>query len=253
MTLQPIALVTGSSRGIGAEIAIALARDGFALAVNYVRDAEAAGRVVKAIRDAGGIAEAFQADVANATEAAGLVANVVARFGGLHCLVNNAGVYAGGALEQSDAALVERLFATNVFGPMALTRAAVAHLAAAGAAGPAGVASIVNITSVAARAEWTGGSAYCATKAAVEALTRCHAAELGPRGIRVNAVAPGVTETDINRAGLTPEFRAKVSAGTALGRVGNVGDIAPLVAFLAGPRAAWITGQIIDADGGYRA
>ncbi|MFA6043695.1 MAG: SDR family oxidoreductase [Phycisphaerales bacterium] len=253
MTSRPIALVTGSSRGIGADIAIALARDGFSLAVNYVRDADAAARVVNSIRESGGMAEAFQADIADAAQAAGLVAAVVANLGGLHCLVNNAGVYAGGALEESDPALVERLFATNVFGPIALTRAAIPHLAASAASGPAGVASVINITSVAARAEWTGGSVYCASKAAAEALTRCHAAELGPKGIRVNAVAPGVTETDINRAGLTPEFRAKVSASTALGRVGSVGDIAPLVVFLASSRAAWITGQVIDVDGGYRA
>ncbi len=249
---QPIALITGSSRGIGAEIARGLAAGGAAVAINYVRDAAAARAVAESIVAQGGMADIFAADVAMPEQAADLVARVVGWFGALHTLVNNAGVYTGSTLEQSDPALVERVFSVNVMGLLAATRAAAPHLIAAAALVPPGTASIINITSVAARAHWGGAAVYCASKAAAEALTRCHAAELGPKGVRVNAVAPGVTETDINRAGLTPEFRKKVSESTKLGRVGEVRDIAPLVSFLAGPGAAWITGQVIDADGGFR-
>ena len=247
-----IALITGSSRGIGAEIARTLAAGGAAVAINYVRDADSARAVAESITSQGGVADIFAADVAVPEQAADLVARVVARFGALHTLVNNAGVYTNSTLEQSDAALVARVFGVNVLGLLAATRAAASHLIAAAASAPPGTASIINITSVAARAHWGGASVYCASKAAAESLTRCHAAELGPKGVRVNAVAPGVTETDINRAGMTPEFRKKVSESTKLGRVGEVRDIAPLVAFLSGPSAAWITGQIIDADGGFR-
>ena len=247
-----IALITGSSRGIGAEIARALAAGGAAVAINYVRDADSARAVAESIMSQGGSADIFAADVAVPEQAADLIARVVARFGALHTLVNNAGIYANSTLEQSDAALVARVFGVNVLGLLEATRAAAPHLIAAAANAPPGTASIINITSVAARAHWGGASVYCASKAAAEALTRCHAAELGPKGVRVNAVAPGVTETDINRAGMTPEFRKKVSEGTKLGRVGEVRDIAPLVAVLAGASAAWITGQVIDADGGFR-
>ncbi len=247
-----VALVTGSSRGIGAEIARQLGTAGWTVGVNYVRDASAAERVAEEIRSAGGRAEVFAADVAVAAQAQHLVDAVVAKFGALHTLVNNAGAYSSSSLAQSEPALVERLFALNTFGVMATTRAAAPHLVRA-AELDVGAASVVNITSVAARAEWGGASVYCASKAAVEALTRCHSAELGPKGVRVNAVAPGVTETDINRAGLTPAFRQRVSESTALGRVGETRDIAPIVVFLAGKGARWITGQIIDADGGYKA
>lgn len=222
------------------------------MGINYVRDEGAARVVGEQIRVAGGTAEVFGADVSVPDQCADLVERVVSRFGSLDALVNNAGTYSGSSLEQSSADLVNRLFALNVFGTIATTRAALPHLVRAAGAHGAGSASVVNITSVAARAEWGGASVYCATKSAVEALTRCHAAELGPKGVRVNAVAPGVTETDINRAGLTPEFRKRVGDATALGRVGEVRDIAPLVAFLVGPSAGWITGQVIDADGGYR-
>ncbi len=252
MPHQPIALITGSSRGIGAEIARTLAAGGSAVAINYVRDAASARAVADSITAQGGTADIFAADVAVPELAADLVARVVGRFGGLHTLVNNAGVYASSTLEQSDSALVARVFGVNVLGLLAATRAAAPHLIAAAAHTPPGTVSIINITSVAARAHWGGASVYCASKAAAEALTRCHAAELGPKGVRVNAVAPGVTETDINRAGMTPEFRKRVGESTKLGRVGEVRDIAPLVAFLAGAGAAWITGQVIDADGGFR-
>lgn len=250
--LPRVALITGSSRGIGAETARELARAGFSVAINYVRDEASARAVESEIRAAGGIAEVFAADVSIAEQAAGLVDRVVAHFGSMHTLVNNAGVYIGGSLEQADEALVGRLFSLNVFGVIAATRAAAPHLARTSEAQGPGSGNVVNISSIAARARWTGGSIYCATKAAVEALTRCHAAELGPKRVRVNAVSPGVTETDINRDGLSPEFRARVNASTALGRVGRVGDIAPTVAFLASPGGAWITGQFIDVDGGYK-
>ncbi len=252
-------LITGASRGIGAEIAQHLAALGWAVAINYTKDAEAAQRVAATIRQAGGRAEVVQADVGDWAQASALVQRAAEALGGLRGVVNNAGVYASSTLEQSDAALVRRIMSINFEGVVAVTRAAAPFLAASAkatteaAGADVGAGGIVNITSVAARAEWGGAAMYCASKAAVEALTRCTSAELGPLGVRVNAVAPGVTETDINRAGLTPQSRERIAGNTALGRVGATGDIAPLVGFLLSPAARWITGQIIDADGGYRA
>ena len=239
-----VALVTGGSRGIGAGIAKRLASEGATVAVNYARSEGAAKDVVGTIEAAGGRAAAFKADVSDEADAARLVAEVVAAFGRIDVLVNNAGVFEMAPLEQSDRAFAQRQFDVNVFGLLSVTRAALPHLTE-------GRGRVINISSVVGDGQAAGGSVYWATKAAVNSITRSLAIELGPRGITVNSVSPGLTETDMVAG--ADEMIGMMVAQTPLGRLGTPDDIAGPVVFLASDDAAWVTGQALHASGGLRA
>ena len=240
-----VALVTGASRGIGAAIGRRLARDGAAVAVTYRERGSAADEVVGSIASAGGSAAAFRADMANPDDIETLFRDVMRHFGRIDILVNNAGVAMQSPVDQMTAAQFDTLFAVNVRGVALAARCAAAAMRADGG-------SIVNISSGAATANPPGAGFYSASKAALESLTRTWATELGPRRIRVNAVAPGVTESEMLHGMFTPDLLDKLVARTPLGRLGQPEDIADVVAFLASPAARWITGQIVSASGGLR-
>ena len=241
-----VALVTGASRGIGRAVAERLAKDGARVVVNFARNTEAAQETVAAIQAEGGEAVAEQADLSQAAEVTRLFDAVTDRFGRLDVLVNNAGVYEARPLDRVDEDHFTGLFDINVLAVLLASREAARRIGDGGG-------RIINLSSGAARAAVPGGSVYAASKAAVEALTRCHAAELGPRGITVNAVAPGFTESDMLDMALPSEARGMMIGLTALGRLGRPEDIADVVAFLASDDARWITGEVIGANGGLRA
>lgn len=241
-----VAVVTGASRGIGRAIAERLARDGARVVVNYARSREQAEEIVVGIGERGGEAFAIQADMGRPEEITRLFEQTTDRFGRLDVLVNNAGGYEARPLEQSDEAHYAALFDVNVRGVLLASREAARRFGDGGG-------RIINISSGAAQAAVPGGAAYAASKAAVEALTRCHAAELGPRGITVNAVAPGFTQSDMLDVALPAQARSAMIDLTALGRLGRPDDIADVVAFLASEDARWITGTTIAVNGGLRA
>jgi 3-oxoacyl-[acyl-carrier protein] reductase len=239
------ALVTGASRGIGAAIARRLAADGAKVVVNYSRSAGPAEEVVGQIRKAGGEATLVRADVSNPEQIKPLFDAARKAYGRVDILVNNAGIFDLRPVEQADVAHYTKLFDVNVRGPLLATAEFVRQ------AGPDG-GRVINISSGVVRGIFPSASVYSATKAALEALTRVHAAELGPRKITVNAVAPGTTETEMLREGMAEEMKQYMIKNTALGRLGTPEDIAAVVAFLASDDGRWITGQSIDANGGLR-
>ncbi len=239
-----VAIVTGASGGIGSACARRLARDGAAVVVRYHARKAAAEALAAEIRAAEGAALPLQADLSDPAAPAALVAAAVEAYGQLDLLVNNAAVAEVAPLEAIDAAHVQRHFAANVGAVLFASQAAARAFGEAGGA-------IVNISSINASQPPPGGAVYSATKAAVEAITKSLAIELGPRGIRVNAVAPGATDTGMLRSVLTTGAEQQIREKTLLGgRLGTPDDIAAVVAFLAGPDAAWITGQVINASGG---
>jgi 3-oxoacyl-[acyl-carrier protein] reductase len=242
-----VAVVTGASKGIGAAIARELAAAGAAVVVNYATSKESAERVVADIAREGGRAIAVQADVAKPADVDRLFAEATRAFGRLDILVNNAGVYDFVPLEGVTEAHFHRLFDLNVLGLLLASKAAVGRFDSAGG-------SIINIGSVAGQKPPANASVYSATKAAVDAITRSLAAELGPRNIRVNAVSPGMVETEgWHAAGLAEsDFRKQVEAQTPLGRIGQPRDVAPAAVFLASDDAAWITGETLTIAGGLR-
>ncbi|WP_426342688.1 SDR family oxidoreductase [Pseudoduganella sp. S-14] len=245
--MKKIVIVTGASRGIGAAIARRAAQDGWVVAVNYQRDAEAAARVVADIEAAGGRALAVQADVARDKDLERMFATVERELGPVSGLVNNAGITGGlGSFGDTAPATVEQVFRTNVLGLMQASRLA---LAAFRAHGKGGV--IVNISSTAA----TAGSpneyvAYAASKAAVDAFTMGLGKEVAPEGIRVCGVAPGTTQTDIHATSGDAGRPARVAARIPMGRVGEPEEIAEAAAWLLSPAARYLTGTTIRVSGG---
>jgi 3-oxoacyl-[acyl-carrier protein] reductase len=235
-----VALVTGASRGIGAAIAARLADDGAAVGVHYRAEREAAESVVARIVASGGRAVAVAADLADAASIAPLVDAVEARLGRLDVLVNNAGALYPTPMGAVDARAVDAMLAVNVRAPLLLASEFVRRRQGT----PGG--RIVHVGSGAGHRGFPGHAAYSASKGALEGMTPSLAAELGPLGITVNTVAPGATRTGM----LTPENEARLLPRTALGRVGRPDDIAAVVAFLASPAGAWITGQVLDVNGG---
>jgi 3-oxoacyl-[acyl-carrier protein] reductase len=242
-----VAIVTGASKGIGASMAKHLAAEGAAVVVNYAASKEGADRVVAEILTGGGKAIAVQADVAKQEDVLHLFAETKRVFGRLDILVNNAGVYEYLPLEAITAEHLHRLFSVNVFGLITASQEAVKHFGSDGG-------SIINIGSVVSTYAPANGSAYSATKAAVDAITRSLSKELGPRKIRVNSINPGMVATEGAHAGgfLDSELRRQVEASTPLGRIGEPLDIAPAAVFLASADAAWITGETLLIAGGFR-
>ena len=242
-----VAIVTGASKGIGAGIAKQLAAEGAWVVVNYASSREGADRVVDEIRKQGGTATALQADLANKADIERLFEETVKEFGRIDILVNNAGVYEFLSLDEVTEEHFHRQFNVNVLGLLLTTQQVARHF------GPEG-GSIINIGSVAGTSAPPTTSVYSATKAAVNAVTRSLASELGPRGVRVNAVNPGMVETEgVHAAGFAEsDFRKSVESQTPLGRIGQPADIAPIVAFLASSDASWITGETYHVSGGFR-
>jgi 3-oxoacyl-[acyl-carrier protein] reductase len=242
-----VAVVTGASKGIGASIAKHLAAEGAAVVVNYASSKEGADRVVDKIVSDGGKAIAVQANVAKKTEIEHLFAQTQRVFGGIDILVNNAGIYEFAPLEYITAEHFHKQFDLNVLGLIFTLQESVKHFGSAGG-------SIINISSIVSTLAPANGSIYSATKAAVDAITKSIAKELGPRRIRVNAINPGMVETEgSHTAGMTEgEGRQQTEAQTPLGRIGQPQDIATAAVFLASSDSAWITGETLHVTGGLR-
>ncbi len=241
-----VALVTGASKGIGAAIARQLAADGAKIVVNYAADKNGADKVVAAIEAAGGSALALAADVTDQSQVEALIQSTLAQFGRLDIVVNNAGVYQFAKIEESSEALYRKQFDINVLGPLLVTGAAVPHLGEG--------SSIINISSFVTRVFLAESAIYSGSKGAIDAITGVLARELGPRGIRVNAVNPGLIETEGTHStgAMGSEFQRWNESQTPLGRIGQVQDIAPIVAYLASDDAGWVTGEVMMASGGMR-
>ncbi|WP_354679235.1 glucose 1-dehydrogenase [Cupriavidus plantarum] len=231
---QQTAIVTGAARGIGAAMARKLAAQGLSVVVNHPIDHDAAQRVVAAIRDGGGRAIAVRADVSHRDAFEHLFDEATAAFGGVDVLVNNAGLASNMPIGRIDELTFDRMFAINVRGVLNGLKLAAERMRDNG--------RIVNISTSVAGMSPAGYGSYCASKAAVEALTRSLSKELGPRGIRVNAVAPGPTGDGLltHMSDLT----------TPLGRIAELEDIAEVVAFLVSDSAGWINGQSVRVNGG---
>jgi 3-oxoacyl-[acyl-carrier protein] reductase len=242
-----VAVVTGASKGIGAAIAEHLAAAGAAVVVNYASSRAGAEAVVNRIRQTGGKAVAVQADVSKLDDVRRLFAETKKAFGKLDILVNNAGIYEFAPLEAISAEHFHKQFDLNVLGLLLTTQEAVKHF------GPSG-GSIVNLSSVAATSAPPNTAVYSGAKAAVGAITKSLAQELGPRKIRVNAVSPGMIETEgLHGTGIADsDFRKMTEAQTPLGRIGQPDDIAPAVVFLASAESAWTTGETLYISGGLR-
>ncbi|WP_180539876.1 SDR family NAD(P)-dependent oxidoreductase [Nevskia soli] len=242
-----VAVVTGASKGIGANIAKSLAAEGAAVVVNYSSSKEGVEKIVDQIVKSGGKAVAVQGDVSKAADVQRIFAETKEAFGALHVLVNNAGVYEFGALPEITEEHFHRQFNTNVLGLLLATQEAVKHFGDEGG-------SVVNIGSTVSRLTPPGSAVYSATKSAVDAVTHVLAKELGPKMIRVNSINPGMVETEgTHTAGfIGSEFQNQLEAQTPLGRIGQPGDIGPVAVFLASADSGWVTGETLLASGGLR-
>ena len=241
-----VALVTGASKGIGAAIARELAAKGAAVAVNYSGSKAEAEKVVAEINKAGGKAVAVQANLADPDAIGPLIDKTVKALGPIDVLVNNAGIYEFGPVENITPQHFHKQFNVNVLGLLLTTQAAVAHFNPKGG-------SIINIGSVAADGV-PGGSVYSGTKGAVNSITIALSKELGPKQIRVNALNPGMVETEGTHAAgfIGSDFHQKAVQDTPLGRIGQPDDIATIATFLASDESTWVSGQTIQASGGAR-
>jgi len=237
-----IALVVGGSRGIGAAIARRFASLGSRVAIGHRTRSDAAEMLMSEIAAAGGQCIAIQGDITQTEAAQTIVRNTVAQYGRIDILVNCAGVAPYRPLSAIDAAYVRAVFDANVLGTVLVTQAALPHLTSPGG-------RIINFASALAFRPIPTSSIYAASKAAIVTLTLAFSKELGSKGITVNAIAPGVIETEMTSA-ILAERGAQIIAATPLGRIGQPEDIAGIVTFLASPEAGWITGRTILADGG---
>jgi 3-oxoacyl-[acyl-carrier protein] reductase len=241
-----VALVTGASKGIGASIARHLAAEGAAVVVNYATSREGADQVVREIVAGGGKAVAVQASVARKTDIERLFAETKKAFGRLDVLVNNAGVYDFAPLSESTEELYRRIFDVNVLGVILASKEALKYF------DPTAGGSIINISSVVTTVNPPNSAVYTATKGAVDSLTRVLANELGSRKVRVNAINPGMIETEgFHAAGIAgSDFQKQVEAKAPLGRIGQPRDIGPAAVFLASEDSAYITGETLRISGG---
>lgn len=241
-----VAVVTGASKGIGAEIARRLAHEGAAVVVNYLSSKAGADKVVTDITEAGGKAVAVGGNVSVATDAQAIIETAITHFGRLDILVNNSGIYEFANIEDITPEHFYKQFDINVLGLLLTTQAAVKYLGEG--------ASIINIGSVISRLTPPGAAVYTATKGAVDAITGVLSRELGPRKIRVNALNPGLVRTEgTQTAGVIgSEMEAGYVAQTPLGRSGQPDDIASIAAFLASDDSYWLTGEHLLAGGGLR-
>jgi 3-oxoacyl-[acyl-carrier protein] reductase len=239
---QKVAIVTGSSRGIGAAVARRLAAEGARVVVNYARSEEAAQEVVRSIQVAGGQALAVRADVADEAQMQALFDTALGHFGRLDILVNNAAALAWGALVDLDRARFQQLVDVNIWGLILGCRLAGRLMADGG--------RIINFSSVSAHRNLAWDGLYAATKAAVESLTRTAAIEFAPRHITVNGLIIGLVATELVRE-VPLKVRQGIASQTLLDKVGRPEDVAGSVAFLASEDARWVTGQLLGVNGGY--
>lgn len=242
-----VALVTGASKGIGAEIAHRLAAEGAAVAVNYSASKAAADHVVATITGKGGKAVAVQGDLSNAADARKVVAEAVAALGPIDILVNNAGIYEFAPLEAISPEHFHKHFNLNVLGLLLVSQEAVRHFNPAGG-------SIINISSGVSTIAPPNSAVYTATKASVDAISMVLAKELAPRNIRVNSVNPGMIATEgVVSAGFAEgDMRKWIESVTPMARIGKVEEIAAAVAFFASDDASYVTGETLHATGGLR-
>lgn len=242
-----VAVVTGASKGIGASIAKHLAAEGASVVVNYASSKTGAEKVVSEITSAGGKAIAVQGDVSKKTDIDRLMAETKKTYGPIDILVNNAGIYEFAPLEQITEEHFHKQFNLNVLGLLLTTQEAVKNFNPAGG-------SVINLSSVVGLNPMPTATVYSASKAAVDAITKSLAKELGDRKIRVNSINPGMIETDgLHTAGIAEsDFRKQIEAQTPLGRIGQPQDIATVATFLASPDSGWISGETFLTAGGFR-
>lgn len=242
-----VAVVTGASKGIGASIAKHLAAEGAAVVVNYSSSKEGADQVVKEITSKGGKAVAVQGSVAKKADVDRLFVETKKAFGRLDVLVNNAGIYEMKPLEEITEEHYRKQYDTNVLGPLLATQEALKYFSADGG-------SVINISSVVSTFAPPGSAVYSGTKGALDTTTKVLAKELGPKKIRVNAINPGMVETEgtVSAGFIESDFRKQIEASTPLGRIGKPSDIGTVAVFLATDDSSWITGELFVVSGGIR-